>query len=143
MKNWDRLIKARKEKKITQAEMARKCGISQGSYVRWENLTYQPNINQLKTLSMILEVPIDYLVYNDTFTNNDAEYWAKRAELEQRYRELLARYPDKAAGKASILDGLTEEMGRDPGESAGTNIDEGMDPNDPFPSTIINIEEKK
>ncbi len=37
------------------------------------------NINQLKTLSMILEVPIDYLVCNDAFTNSDAEHWMKRA----------------------------------------------------------------
>lgn len=117
--------------------------IGQGSCVRRENLTYQPNINQLKIFSMVLEVPFDYIASDDTFTNNDAEYWAKRAEFEQRCRELLVRYSDKAAGKASILDDLTEEMGGGLGEFAGASIDVIGEKDDPFPSTVISLAEKK
>lgn len=102
----------------------------------------------LNSASMSLEPMREFKMFNstltfDTFTNNDAEYWAKRAELEQRCRELLVRYPDKAAGKASILDDLTEEMGGGHGEFAGASIDVVGEKDDSCPSTVISLADKK
>ncbi len=57
-----RLIEERKGAKITQVEMASMLGISQPSYIRYENGTSEPNLTNLIKLSEILDVSVDYLL---------------------------------------------------------------------------------
>ena len=106
-KKWTRLIEARKANHLTQADLAVKCGINQSTYVRWENFTFQPNINQLKTLSLLLNVPIDYLVYNDRFDVGDLDYWMQVAEVRSAYHRLIAEHPH-GLGKYQTKEELLE-----------------------------------
>ena len=57
-----RLIEERKNAKITQVKMAQMIGISQPSYIRYENGTSEPNLTNLIKISDILEVSVDYLL---------------------------------------------------------------------------------
>ena len=57
-----RLIEERKNAKITQVKMASMLGISQPSYIRYENGTSEPNLTNLIKISDILEVSVDYLL---------------------------------------------------------------------------------
>lgn len=74
-KKWERLVEARKNKGITQKEMADYCQVAVSTVVRWEALTFQPSINQLKTLSTLLGVSVDWLISNDDLAIADEKYW--------------------------------------------------------------------
>ena len=93
MKKWTRLIEARKANHLTQIEMAAKCGVSQGTYTRWELLQFEPSIKQLKTISLVLSVPVDYLIYNDQFDVGDLDYWMQLKDVKNAYNRLLAEHP--------------------------------------------------
>lgn len=58
-KNLKRL---RKNKHISQSEMAEMLGVSQRTISHYENGTCEPNINSLGKIADILETSIDYLV---------------------------------------------------------------------------------
>ncbi len=58
-KNLKRL---RKNKHISQSEMAEMLGVSQRTISHYENGTCEPNINCLGKIADILETSIDYLV---------------------------------------------------------------------------------
>ena len=92
-KKWTRLIEARKANHMTQQELAEKMGLGAQTYMRWENLSFEPNVRQLKSLSLILNVPIDYLVYNDAFDVGDLDYWMQLAEVRNAYARLLDEHP--------------------------------------------------
>lgn len=141
MAKWTRLIELRKEKGYSQQEMATKCGVSASSYVRWELMQFQPNINQLKTISYVLSVPVDYLIYNDAFTHGDGEYWRQRAELEQSVNAFLAKCPGKEVPPvASLIERVGNPGSIDP-EYIGNN---GKVDDDVFPNSLIQqIKEKK
>lgn len=57
-----RLREARKAKGLTQAQIAAKIGISQGSYAQYENMKREPSLQTLAWLSKILERSIDWLL---------------------------------------------------------------------------------
>lgn len=46
----------------TQRQMAEKLGIAQPSYVRYENGTSEPTLENLKTIANIFDVSADYLL---------------------------------------------------------------------------------
>lgn len=75
-RKWRRLIEARKMKGYTQASMADICGVATSTYVRWENLQFEPSLSQIKTISYILSVPVDWLIGNIGFDRGtDVDYW--------------------------------------------------------------------
>ena len=47
---------------LTQREMAEKLDISQPSYIRYENGTAEPSLENLVKISEIFDVSVDYLV---------------------------------------------------------------------------------
>ena len=57
-----RLKRARKLKKLTQAELAKKLYVSKSTEQRWEEAIRVPNKEMLERISMILDVDIDYLL---------------------------------------------------------------------------------
>ena len=143
MASWERLIKARKEKGYTQAYMAAKCGISQGSYLRWENMTYSPNIKQLRVLSAVLEVPLDWLCYNDDYVFADRDFWREKAILDQKYRALMAKYSGASLKKTEALEQAAASMGLEASYFAGVKIDEERTDEDPFGDLLVELEGKK
>ena len=111
--------------------------------MRWENLTFQPNINQLKTLSMILNVPIDYLVYNDLFDVGDLDYWMQLAEVRGTYRRFMAEHPEglgKYKTKEEMLEFIATKYAPGP-YSINPDDVEGDDTNgeDPFKASILGV----
>lgn len=56
-----RLKKLRKEKKLTQDDMASKLGVERTTYANWETDRAEPSIEMLIMLSEFFNVSIDYL----------------------------------------------------------------------------------
>lgn len=57
----ERLKTLRKEKKLTQKELAEQIGISQKSYSHWETGKNEPSFENLIKLADLLEVSLDWL----------------------------------------------------------------------------------
>lgn len=55
------LIELRKLNKLTQRDVAKYLGVSQPSYIRYENGKSQPTIENLIKLADLFDVSIDYL----------------------------------------------------------------------------------
>ena len=58
----ERLHSLRNEFELTQREISQMLGISQPSYIRYENGTAQPNLQNLVKLADIFDVSVDYLL---------------------------------------------------------------------------------
>ena len=52
---------------FTQRQMAEKLGISQPSYIRYENGTSEPTMENLVKIADILDVSIDYMLGRKEF----------------------------------------------------------------------------
>ena len=57
----ERLKTLRKEKKLTQKELAEQIGIKQNSYSDWETGKSEPSFENLIKLADLLEVSLDWL----------------------------------------------------------------------------------
>ena len=58
----DQLSKARKEKDLTQEELAEKLNLSRQTILRWEKNQVFPDISNLKAVAQVLDVSFDYLL---------------------------------------------------------------------------------
>ena len=58
----ERLMELRKQYKYTQRQMADILGISQPSYIRYENDTSEPTQENLVKLADAFDVSVDYLL---------------------------------------------------------------------------------
>ncbi|GIM45922.1 hypothetical protein DNHGIG_14710 [Collibacillus ludicampi] len=56
----------RKEKKLTQLDVARKLGIDNTTVSKWESDVYEPDADNLAKLANLLEVTTDYLLTGRT-----------------------------------------------------------------------------
>ena len=63
----NRIKELRKQKKLTQKELAKYLQIADSTLSYWELGTYEPDQESLKKLSKFFLVPIDYILYNDMF----------------------------------------------------------------------------
>lgn len=90
-----KLKELRKEKKLTQTELASKLNISQKSYSNWESGKVEPTLDNIIKLANILDVTVDYLLgRSDNFSNtivlskNNMKSFSKRLKelrLEKEY----------------------------------------------------------
>ena len=63
----ERLIDQRKINKLTQQQVAQHLGISQPSYIRYEQGTAEPSYDNLVKLANLFDVSIDYLLGRISF----------------------------------------------------------------------------
>lgn len=56
------LIKARKEKELTQEQLAEKLNLSRQTILRWEKNQVFPDISNLKAVAQVLDVSFNYLL---------------------------------------------------------------------------------
>lgn len=63
-----KLVSLRKQKGLTQMELAEKLNVSRQAISRWEVGAAIPSTDNLKVLGDLYEVPVDYLL-NDTIEN--------------------------------------------------------------------------
>lgn len=68
MQFHDKLFRLRKEKGLTQAEVAEQLDVSRQSVSKWEMGTTVPDLDKIKKISRCFNVSIDYLV-NDNIDN--------------------------------------------------------------------------
>ena len=61
------LIELRKLHKMTQRDVAARLGVSQPSYIRYENGTSEPTIENLIKLADLFDVSLDYLCGRETY----------------------------------------------------------------------------
>lgn len=61
----DQLSKARKDKELTQEELAEKLNLSRQTILRWEKNQVFPDISNLKAVAQVLDVSFDYLLGED------------------------------------------------------------------------------
>lgn len=72
-----KLRQLRREKGLTQMDLARKLHISRSSVANWENGLRFPDCFSIKQLAMILSVPVDYLygLSNHKYNINIPDYF--------------------------------------------------------------------
>ena len=63
----DRLRQERESNHLTQRDMAERIGITQPSYIRYENGKSEPTLENLVRIAEILDVSIDYLLGKSDF----------------------------------------------------------------------------
>lgn len=61
------LIEQRKANKLTQRAIAEKLGISQPSYIRYENGQSEPTLKNLVKLADLFDVSVDFLLGREDF----------------------------------------------------------------------------
>lgn len=62
----EKLVALRKEKGLTQSAVAEKLDVSRQAISRWESGIALPSTDNLKSLSALYGVPVDYLLNSDT-----------------------------------------------------------------------------
>ena len=96
--------KYRKDRKITQEQLAEVLGVSDQAVSRWENGTTYPDIELLPTIALYFGVTVDDLMGMETFKDESdiADILKKRQELKNRgevikscelLRKAVKRYP--------------------------------------------------
>lgn len=86
----EKLKQARKQRKLTQPDVARLTGINYKTLSNWETDFYRPNVDELKKLALLYNVSIDFLMempynnknklspiftlINEIITENSAEF---------------------------------------------------------------------
>lgn len=83
-----RINKLRKQKKITQLELANKLFITDKTVSSWESGRTEPSLDILINLSEILDCNVGYLIYGDS-TKNNIETEIKIRITESEYKELI------------------------------------------------------
>lgn len=67
----EKLVALRKEKGLTQLAVAEKLNVSRQAISRWESGIALPSTDNLKSLSALYGVPIDYLLNSDVERERD------------------------------------------------------------------------
>lgn len=73
----ERLTKLRKQKKLTQQELANVLKISRSSLSQYEINKRQPDYDTLKMFADYFNVTIDYLITGNMFEKSPDEMWEK------------------------------------------------------------------
>lgn len=86
-----RLYNARLKQGLTQSEVAKLVPMTQSSYSRIENGFQEPNLSQLKRISEVLNISIDYLLdVNTEFYNNQINY-----DIKEQVKFIYEHYISK------------------------------------------------
>lgn len=80
----DRLTSLRKEKKLTQQDMASKLEIARTTYASYEQGHRQPDYDTLKKIADFFEVSIDYLLTGNKATTSPDEMWQELLDPKKR-----------------------------------------------------------
>lgn len=80
MKLDEKLVRLRKEKGLTQLELAEAMKVSRQAVSRWELGTVMPSTENLRGLSELYGVPIDYLLNDDDEEMKEADSPPQKAE---------------------------------------------------------------
>lgn len=99
MKLHEKLYQLRKEKGLTQAELAERLEVSRQSVSNWEVGTTTPSTKRLRDLSQLYDVPLDYLMNEDSLEKQGElplkEEISPEAEDNDKVTEPVSERPQK------------------------------------------------
>ena len=93
----NRIKELRKQRKITQEQLGKECGVSLSAVSLWELEKNDVPIKHLKTLSRLFNCSIDYLLANDNNTER------KGTPIEKIYDQLDEEKQRQLLGFAHFL----------------------------------------
>lgn len=73
------IAECRKEKNLTQEQLAEKLGVSNKSISRWENAKTMPDISLFEPLCKELDISFNELLTGEKICNDDSEHLSKEA----------------------------------------------------------------
>lgn len=82
----DKIIKLRKDNKISQEEFAEKLGVTRQTVSNWENYKNYPDINTIVKISDMFNISLDILLKGDTKMISDIDTKVKNSK---KYRNIL------------------------------------------------------
>ena len=92
----NRIKEVRTQKNLTQNELANITGLKRYSISDWETGRTEPDIESLKIISRVLNVTLDYLLYNDEIENRQN---SELTEEEQKELRLVKEFLIYKRGK--------------------------------------------
>ena len=95
----ERLVQLRKEKRLTQQELADKSGVSVIQIRRYEGASAQPTMELIKKLAVALSVSADFLIFDKDERGPDDE-------LKLQFEAISAFSVDEKKTVKEILDSL-------------------------------------
>lgn len=114
----DRIKELRKEKGMTQVDLAKALGVSTGTVAMWETGKRNPSFDMLNTLSDLFDKRIDYILgtsddaRSPKLTEEELDQLAEWT-VEQDYEDMLRKYALlDDYGKATIDAVLRAEFNR-------------------------------
>lgn len=84
----ERLKKARNDKGLTQVEVAKKLGVTNGALSGYERNYRDPDTAILKTMAELYEVSIDYLMGHDNPTKEEVTTLKDELDIAKRMEQL-------------------------------------------------------
>jgi transcriptional regulator with XRE-family HTH domain len=103
-----RIQELRKDKGITQQELAKRVQISHPQIVRYETKGVQPPADVLARLADAFDVSIDYLVNGDK--SDKAQQTLKDAELIQKFKQLDQLPEDEKKSILKVISALLRDF---------------------------------
>ena len=86
MKFGEQIKKLRKDRNITQQEMADKLNISRQAISNWENDKNLPDLEMLITMSQVFQITLDELILGGTQMNNMTEKLIQDSSINTRIK---------------------------------------------------------
>ncbi len=80
MKLEEKLVSLRKEKGLTQLKVAEELDVSRQAISRWESGVSMPSTENLRCLSILYSVPVDYLINEE----RESPFQVKEENKDQR-----------------------------------------------------------
>ena len=100
-----KLFELRKEKNLSQREVAKMLSISQGTYNNWENGKTEPSIDGLILISKTFGVSVDYLIDYDS----EKFETKNKSKLESFYRNVQKLDEDELLSISKIVERLVSK----------------------------------
>ena len=110
----EKIKEARKQVGLTQEQLSEKLGISRSAVAKWETDKGIPDVDNLKILSGLLNVSIDYLLDDgermDKSVIKEAIDLSKYAGNRRKKKEqcVCEKYPDAPFGTADVYNELKD-----------------------------------
>lgn len=89
----NRLRQLRKQRKLTQEEVARKIGVARTTYAMYEQNSREPDNKTIQKLADYFQVSIDYLLGRET-EGEDRQYGMFLREIKEKYPGVDINDPD-------------------------------------------------
>lgn len=86
----EKLVALRKEKGLTQLAVAEKLDVSRQAISRWESGVVLPSTDNLRCLSSLYEVPIDYLLKEDSERKSNPDNEPAPDEFRHKNKKTVA-----------------------------------------------------